>query len=262
MSELFLNKYNIHSTRLKYWDYAAPAWYYVTICTQDRINFFGRIANGKMHYSEIGIIARKFWLQIPFHHKNSFIDRFTIMPDHMHGILVICLPPRDPNPDLGLREHRNNANSTDHALPVGNRSGHGDGYHPGDVDVYQPVHVETCYSMSLHEARRAANITRHSMDDARRATNAGPMHDDTIRKKFHGNEFSKPKSGSLWMIINTYKGAVTQWCNKNKSPEFEWQNKYWKHVIRNEKELNRIRAYIRTNVKMEYIKRKLKDYQD
>ncbi|MGN8224840.1 transposase [Gracilimonas sp. BCB1] len=59
-------------------------------------------------------------------------------------------------------------------------------------------------------------------------------------------EFGKPKAGSLSMILNNYKGAVTRWCNL-KGYEFKWQPRFHDHIIRNEKSLNRIREYIEYN---------------
>lgn len=64
---LYKNKYRIESTRLKKWDYGSPAHYFVTICTYNRICFFGDVVKGKMILSKIGEIADKFWEEIPQH---------------------------------------------------------------------------------------------------------------------------------------------------------------------------------------------------
>ncbi|GIW64820.1 MAG: hypothetical protein KatS3mg092_0753 [Patescibacteria group bacterium] len=42
-----------------------------------------------MKLSKIGEIAEKFWLQIPKHFSNVYLDEFVIMPNHIHGILII-----------------------------------------------------------------------------------------------------------------------------------------------------------------------------
>lgn len=52
-------------------------------------HFFGRIENGKMDLSDEGILARQFWLEIPQHFKNASLDEFIIMPNHIHGILIL-----------------------------------------------------------------------------------------------------------------------------------------------------------------------------
>jgi hypothetical protein len=86
---LFKNKYRVESTRLPNYDYACNGWYFVTICTDERQCFFGDVVNGKMHLSKIGQIAEKFWAEIPQHSKHTYIDAYVIMPNHVHGIVVI-----------------------------------------------------------------------------------------------------------------------------------------------------------------------------
>jgi putative transposase len=89
MPEKFQNKYRIPSTRLQTWDYSWNAHYFVTICTKDREHFFGEIINEEMQLSEIGKLANKFWLEIPEHFPFVELGNFVIMPNHLHGILII-----------------------------------------------------------------------------------------------------------------------------------------------------------------------------
>lgn len=56
-----------------------------------------------------------------------------------------------------------------------------------------------------------------------------------------------PKSGSLAVIIRTYKSAVSRWCNSRGYPTFAWQPRFYDHIIRDNPSLQRIRAYIRYN---------------
>lgn len=86
---LFKNKYRIKSTRLKFWDYSKDGAYYVTICIKNRECVFGNIVNGKMELSEIGGIIRKYWQEIPKHFGNMILDEFVVMPNHLHGIVII-----------------------------------------------------------------------------------------------------------------------------------------------------------------------------
>ncbi|MXO03194.1 transposase [Flavobacterium sp. HBTb2-11-1] len=85
----FQNKYRISSIRAKWWDYGWNGAYFITICTQDRKHYFGEIQNNKMILSEVGIIADLLWHQIPMHHKNVELGDFVVMPNHIHGILII-----------------------------------------------------------------------------------------------------------------------------------------------------------------------------
>ncbi|NET70439.1 MAG: transposase [Sphaerospermopsis sp. SIO1G2] len=89
---LFKNKYRVESTRLPNRDYSQNGWYFVTICTYEREWLFGDVVNGQVHLSTIGQIAQKFWAEIPQHSKHTYIDAYVIMPNHIHGIIIIDNP--------------------------------------------------------------------------------------------------------------------------------------------------------------------------
>lgn len=61
------------------------------------------------------------------------------------------------------------------------------------------------------------------------------------------NQFAKPISGSISMIINQYKGGVRRWCKYHGYPEFRWQGRFYDHVIRNQEAYWAICRYIRNN---------------
>ena len=93
MSETkFKGKYRIKSTRLPNRDYGANGWYFVTICTKKCSHFFGNITTGQVQLSTIGEIAQQFWADIPNHFAHTYIDAYVIMPNHIHGIIVIDRP--------------------------------------------------------------------------------------------------------------------------------------------------------------------------
>ena len=85
----FKNQYRIETTRLNNWDYSTPWWYFVTINTKNHIEFFGKVVNDKMYLNELGKIVDKFWEEIPNHFKNVGLDYYVIMPNHIHGIIII-----------------------------------------------------------------------------------------------------------------------------------------------------------------------------
>lgn len=93
MRSRFKGKYRVESTRLPNRDYAANGWYFVTICTRDRAPFFGNIITGQIQSSPIGKIAQQFWADIPNHFEYVSIDAHVIMPNHVHGIVIIDRPP-------------------------------------------------------------------------------------------------------------------------------------------------------------------------
>jgi len=77
------------SNRLKNYDYSESGYYFVTVCTQNREEWFGKIESGEMFLSTSGEIARDFWAEIPLHFQHIEIDEFSVMPNHVHGILII-----------------------------------------------------------------------------------------------------------------------------------------------------------------------------
>lgn len=85
----FKNKYRISSARLSSWDYGNPGMYFITICTKDRVKYFGEIVNAQMHLNTFGKIAEQCWREIPEHFKNVELGEFIIMPNHVHGIIII-----------------------------------------------------------------------------------------------------------------------------------------------------------------------------
>lgn len=88
--ELFNNKYRTKSCRLQNCDYSQKGHYFVTICTNKFKTYFGYIKNEKMIYSKLGIIIKKTWMGIPNKFKFVKIDKYQIMPNHVHGIITIC----------------------------------------------------------------------------------------------------------------------------------------------------------------------------
>lgn len=86
--------HNRKSIRLKDYDYSCPGEYFVTICTKNRACLFGEIVNEKMNLSKTGIIVDKHWKNILSYKDNVELDEYIIMPNHIHGIVVIKEPVR------------------------------------------------------------------------------------------------------------------------------------------------------------------------
>ena len=77
------------SLRLKGYNYSRDGFYFITICTHSRWMFFGKILDGKMHLSQMGLLARKIWKMIENQCDRTRVDEWVIMPDHIHGIIEI-----------------------------------------------------------------------------------------------------------------------------------------------------------------------------
>ncbi|MCP9752226.1 transposase [Ferruginibacter sp. HRS2-29] len=157
--------------RLRGYDYSQNGAYFITIVTKKRVPFFGYIENKQMHLSPIGEFVNRNFLMIQEKIKYLTITEFTIMPDHLHMIILIdkkC------------------------------------------SDVFQSeVTSIFCETTSLF-----------------------PLIKESISS-----------------FANHLKGTIKKWCNKNKYSQFEWQEKFHDHIIRNEREYRKIVEYIRNNVK-------------
>jgi REP element-mobilizing transposase RayT len=75
--------------RLTGYDYSLPGYYYVTVCTQKRKNILGKIVNGEMKLNKIGRMINQCWQKLPEKFTNVSLDEYIIMPNHLHGIVVI-----------------------------------------------------------------------------------------------------------------------------------------------------------------------------
>ena len=85
----FKNQFRVDTTRLKDWDYSATGWYFVTICTKGNVSCFGEIMDGKMQLSQAGKIVAEEWVRTGEVRSNVVLDRWIIMPNHMHAILSL-----------------------------------------------------------------------------------------------------------------------------------------------------------------------------
>jgi REP element-mobilizing transposase RayT len=77
------------SIRLKEYDYTNPNWYYVTICTNKKNCVFGNVDNGKLVLNKLGKVANEEWLKTNAIRLNIKLDYYIIMPNHIHGIIII-----------------------------------------------------------------------------------------------------------------------------------------------------------------------------
>jgi len=81
--------HNRKSIRLEEFDYTNPWWYYITICSDNHRSVFGDVKNGRMTLNNYGKIVKDEWLKTPAIRKNIDLDYYVIMPNHIHGIIII-----------------------------------------------------------------------------------------------------------------------------------------------------------------------------
>lgn len=86
---------NRKSNRLPRYDYSQDGYYFVTVCTHNRIEWFGKIENDQMILNECGQIVEKQWVWLSEQYSYVKLDEFAVMPNHLHGILIIVGGGRD-----------------------------------------------------------------------------------------------------------------------------------------------------------------------
>jgi REP element-mobilizing transposase RayT len=218
----YKNKYRIESMRLKNWDYANDGMYFITICTKDREFFFGDCINGKIKLSTIGKLADQYWREITKHFPRIELDEYVVMPNHVHGIIIIdnsaSVPETASASETAFVETRHGA-----SLPPAS---------PQPLEFPKPPASQRTLNGGL-----ATNDDKSASVETRHGASLQPG---------EKRRFGPLQKQSLSLIINHYKGAVKTRCNKNKI-DFAWQPRFYDQIIRNEKSLMKIREYIRNN---------------
>lgn len=158
------------SPRLQGYNYADEGAYFVTIATMKRQHLFGKVVDSEMRLSALGKVVQARWVAIPDHHAHVALDAFVVMPNHVHGIVII-----------------------------------------------------TKSTIGTKPTSSASNTNNINSD------NAGVV-------------------PTLGTVIGSYKSSVTRVARQegiiDSSP---WQTRYHDHIIRDERGLNTIRAYVATN---------------
>lgn len=90
MSSYDPDKHHRRSIRLKGYNYAQAGAYFVTIVTHERAYWFGEIYEGEMCLNEVGHLVVDHWLGLPSRFGSVDLDAFVVMPNHIHGIIVIA----------------------------------------------------------------------------------------------------------------------------------------------------------------------------
>src|SRR5579883_2147805 len=75
------------SVRLKDFDYGVAGYYFVTICSHNKVCILGKVDSDSVRLSTLGEIVRDNWLKIADLNVHVILDEYVIMPNHLHGIL-------------------------------------------------------------------------------------------------------------------------------------------------------------------------------
>jgi putative transposase len=98
--------------RLKRYDYSEPGAYFVTIRAHRQACLFGEVRDAGMRQSDNDRIVQGCWDDLPRHYLQVHIDSFVVMPNHVHGIIVLNetaagadLRPAPTESGTGFRRH-------------------------------------------------------------------------------------------------------------------------------------------------------------
>ncbi len=210
MAQKFKNRYRIPSARLQNWDYRWAGAYFITICTQNRVHYFGEIENGKMQLSPVGIIADILWYEMKNHATYIELDAFVVMPNHVHGILILNGDDRDDRDDGDNRDGQDGR---------GERDGQDERDERGGA-------VETGHALSLRLPPQPPPQKPEKTIGQKRFQNIG--------------------KNSVSSIIGSYKSAVTKHAHRL-GFDFKWQPRFYDHIIRDRNSFERIQSYIIDN---------------
>jgi len=216
---------------------------------------FGEIRDGKMILNEFGILAQKEWLHTPKIRPNILLGPFIVMPDHIHGIIVIQKEIKqgsliaEPSTNEIERKGWNSttakikdeSNSSQSSLPDCNQVG--DVFKSPDLITIQYFKSSGLISLGGFNPPQ----TKLEVECEKPITSNGNLSFSPALK----NEGFRSPSQTLGAILRGYMGTVTRQINtiRNTQGEKIWQRGYHDRIIRNKWEYHRISMYIIRNPK-------------
>ena len=186
----------------------------IATCTKELIRYFGEIVDEKIILSETGEIAQSMWYEIPKHSPVAQLGAFVVMPDHVHGILILNNPKYLIEWGIDNDEVDHNYNNN---LNEGNRD-----------DDYEFKCATIKYDNDLHFHHQRNQFT--------------------IGESIGKNRFQNIGKNTVSSIIGSYKSAVTKHANR-KGLENGWQPLFYERIIKNHSAYHRITKYINDNPK-------------
>jgi REP element-mobilizing transposase RayT len=226
--EKYQNKYRIASTRAAWWNYGWNGAYFITICTRNREHIFGEIRNGEIILSNLGVIANVLWHEIPMHAPNVDLGDFIVMPNHIHGIVILNKPEsKQLNNSLGFDSLKNKENSINAETGIVN----------AETGI---VNTETGI---INAETGIVNAETGIVNAETGIINAETGHALSLPGD---NRFQNIGKNTISSIIGSYKSAVTKHANRL-GIENGWQTRFHDHIIRNDNEYQKISDYIVNN---------------
>ena len=220
------------SIRLKGYDYSQAGLYFITICCQDMKCRFGKIEKDEMVLNEFGTIAHNEWMKLPERFPNFGLDVFQIMPNHIHGIILL----NDSIVRAGFTPTQMNE-SAQNVDPVGA------GFTPAQSTINNDSILRAGFTPAqLHK----------NNDDKGQPQGIAPTNDNLNRAGVNPNRAGVNPAPTIGDIIGAYKSLAANECLKIYKSNNEimgklWQRNYYEHIIKNESSYKTISEYIINN---------------
>jgi REP element-mobilizing transposase RayT len=254
--EKFRNKFRIPSARFQGHSYNYGA-YFITICTQNRIPYFGEIIQGQMHLSELGKVVQQEWLKT-FEIRvdmNLTMDAFVVMPNHFHAVLWVgengynstTTQNADMNRD-DCRDAMRGVSGYDKEDAMRGASGY------DKEDAMRGASGSGVSGYDKEDAMRGASgsgVSGYDKEDATRGASGSGVsgydkEDATHGVSTAGAGAAGAQCKNLASIVRGFKSAVTLFARKN-DLDFNWQTRFHDHIIRSDTAYQRIVRYIQDN---------------
>ncbi len=189
----------------------------MTICAQSRgINWFGEVTRDGMQLNDAGQMVVEKWNEIPQFYPRIETDAFMVMPDHIHGIIIIRSNDTNLNP--------NNENTNTHKKTVGADS-----------------HVRPAQANSIGDSAPANSISNLAFANGESGQTQGsvPTDADVL-------SLSEVMQRFKTLTTNLYIRGVRElgWLPFEKR---FWERSFHDSIIRDEVHLEKTRKYILEN---------------
>ena len=195
-----------HSIRLSGHDYSYVGVYFITVCTADRQHLFGEVENGRMVLNEVGEVASRCWRDLPQHFPHAHLDAWVVMPNHVHGIIVIGFDGHGPGVVCGA-----NIGASENPVVVGSGIDH----------VVMPDAVVGAENIPPLRNDRQYQTGKHGQPNGHR--NESPS--DALTEH-HWPARPNGTTRTIGSMVRGFKIGVTNWFQYQSIGDTIWQRNW------------------------------------
>jgi putative transposase len=222
-------RHHRRSIRLPGYDYTRGGAYFVTICTYQRACLFDD--------PRLRSIAERCWKALAHHRSPIILDAWVVMPNHVHGIMVITDGDHANDPAADIAGHAGETHDRPPITTTDAINGHATIGRTGGAQQRTPINMADAIVRNASQSRPSWSSVAA----------AAPLRSNAYHQPT-GLGFNVPP-GSLGAMVRTYKSTVTRFVNRvRRAPGMPvWQRGYWERIIRDERHLAATRRYIANN---------------